>query len=175
MFSAFRSATDPRLQGWTAFRQNVHAEPRSVATAPDAHVRPRKRAGSSPGPASSNSGIWRLVAPNSRELGRSSCVYPSFARARAHVLELKDLVDEMVTTTMTGPTAWTHGWIVAVGDVVVMTTGRWYGAASSSRAAAAGTIQAFRNARVSDDPRHSAESGRRSNRVLTEAERALSW
>lgn len=175
VFSAFRSATDPRLRGWIAFRHDVHAEPRLPDIATDAHGRPRKRAGAAPGPDSGHAGIWRLLAPNSRELGRSSSVYSSFAGARAHVLELKDQVDDMVATTVTGPTAGTHGWIVTLDGVVVMTAGRWYGAASSSREAAAGTLRAFRNALVPDDPRHSAESGRRSSRVLTEAERALSW
>ena len=124
---------------------------------------------------SGHSGIWRLLASNSRELGRSSSVYGSFTGARAHVLELKDQCDAMVATVVTGPSAGTHGWVVTIGERVVMTAGRWYGAASASREAAAGTIEAFRVALVAEDARHATEAGRRGSRVLSEAERAQAW
>ena len=124
---------------------------------------------------SGHSGIWRLLASNSRELGRSSSVYGSFTGARAHVLELKDQCDAMVATVVTGPSAGTHGWVVAIGERIVMTAGRWYGAASASREAAAGTIEAFRVALVAEDARHATEAGRRGSRVLSEEERARAW
>jgi len=122
-----------------------------------------------------HSGIWRLLASNSRELGRSSSVYGSFTGARAHVLEIKDQCDAMVATVVTGPSAGTHGWVVTIGERVVMTAGRWYGAASASREAAAGTIEAFRVALVAEDARHATEAGRRGSRVLSEEERAQAW
>jgi len=124
---------------------------------------------------SGHSGIWRLLASNSRELGRSSSVYATFAGARAHVLELRDQCDAMVATVVTGPSAGTHGWVVTVGERIVMTAGRWYGAASASREAAAGTIEAFRIALVAEDARHATEAGRRGTRVLSEEERAQAW
>jgi hypothetical protein len=124
---------------------------------------------------SGHSGIWRLLASNSRELGRSSSVYGSFTGARAHVLELKDQCDAMVATVVTGPSAGTHGWVVTIGERIVMTAGRWYGAASASREAAAGTIEAFRVAVVAEDARHATEAGRRGSRVLSEEERAQAW
>ncbi|MBC7443794.1 MAG: hypothetical protein H7311_14965, partial [Ramlibacter sp.] len=161
VFSAFQSSADPRLHGWASFRQSVQAGARATATAPGASARPRATA---PGTRQTgHSGIWRLLASNSRELGRSSSVYGSFATARAHVLELKATVEDMVATTMTGPVAGTHGWMISVGEVVVMTSGRWYGAGSSSREAAFGTIEAFRNANVGEDARYSQGSGRRGN------------
>lgn len=175
VFFAFRSTADPRLQGWATFRQNVQPAGPVAAVVTDAQGRPRRRAGGAPGLAAGHSGIWRLLASNSRELGRSSSVYSSFAGARAHVLDLKNVVDDMEATTVTGPTSGTHGWVITVQGVVVMTTGRWYGAESSSREASVGTIQAFRNALVTDDPRQITETGRRGRRVLTEEEKALLW
>ena len=172
VFSAFESAADPRLHGWVAFResvQNVGTPVRAVA------VRDGHRAGPLLTGAPRHSGIWRLLASNRRELGRSSSVYATFSSARAHVLELKGQCDSMVATVVTGPKAGTHGWVISVGDVVVMTAGRWYGGASTSREASAGTIEAFHSALVGVDARHATEAGQRGNRVLSDEERALSW
>lgn len=194
VFSAFRSTTDLRLLGWAAFRENVRAgalagavagsPPGSPAESPTgilarAVMMPAQSRLSRPGRdgstlARAHSGIWRVLAPNSRELARSSSVYGSFAGARAHVLELKDLVDDMVAFPVTGPTAGTHGWIVRLGETIVMTSGRWYGGTSSSRDAAAGAIHAFRSAVVAEGARPCVEAGRRS-RALTDEEETLSW
>ncbi|MCI4659426.1 hypothetical protein [Cryobacterium zhongshanensis] len=210
VFSAFRSNSDPRLQGWVAFRQSVQAGSRTgellragaparagelardtgfarageLARTGDAELVPEGRdrprgvatvATVADSGHSGHSGIWRLLASNSRELGRSSSVYATFAGARAHVLELRDQCDAMVATVVTGPSAGTHGWVVTVGERIVMTAGRWYGAASASREAAAGTIEAFRIALVAEDARHATEAGRRGTRVLSEEERAQAW
>ncbi|MEC5150687.1 hypothetical protein [Cryobacterium sp. GrIS_2_6] len=192
VFSAFRSNADPRLQGWVAFRESVQSGARggdvarvsglartgelarTGTTDRVAEGRDRSR-GLATVADSGHSGIWRLLASNSRELGRSSSVYGSFAGARAHVLELKDQCDAMVATVVTGPSGGTHGWVVTIGERIVMTAGRWYGAASASREAAAGTIEAFRVALVAEDARHATEAGRRGSRVLSEAERAQAW
>jgi len=219
VFSAFRSNSDPRLQGWVAFRQSVQAGSRAgellragapartgelaragaparagelardtgfaragelartgdAELVPEGRDRPRGVATVADSGHSGHSGIWRLLASNSRELGRSSSVYATFAGARAHVLELRDQCDAMVATVVTGPSAGTHGWVVTVGERIVMTAGRWYGAASASREAAAGTIEAFRIALVAEDARHATEAGRRGTRVLSEEERAQAW
>jgi len=193
-FSAFRSTTDLRLVGWATFRENVRAGALAGAVAGSpagnpaespagslafavatvAQARPNRAGPDGSTLARAHSGIWRVLAPNSRELARSSSVYGTFAGARAHVLELKNRVDEMVVSLVKGPTAGTHGWIVRVGDVIVMTSGRWYGGASSSREAAVGAILAFRSARVAEGARPSVEDGRRS-RALTDEETALAW
>ncbi|KFF59445.1 hypothetical protein JF66_11185 [Cryobacterium sp. MLB-32] len=196
MFSAFRSTTDLRLIGWAAFRENVRAgalagavagspagnlagsmagpSGPAVAEAQSRGSRPGRPARDGSTLARAHSGIWRVLASNNRELGRSASVYGSFAGARAHVLELKDLVDDMVAETVTGPTAGAHGWIVRVGDRVVMTSGRWYGGPSSSREASVGAILAFRTAIVAEGARPSAEGGRRS-RAESDDEKSLSW
>ncbi|TFC83242.1 hypothetical protein E3T23_02365 [Cryobacterium cheniae] len=172
VFSAFKSAADPRLHGWVAFRESVQnvATPVRAVAIPDGH-----RAGPAVTGVPRHSGIWRLLASNSRELGRSSSVYVTFSSARAHVLELKGQCDSMVATVVTGPRAGTHGWVISVDGVVVMTAGRWYGAASTSREASAGTIEAFQSAIVAADARHATEAGQRGKRVLSDEERALSW
>ncbi|WP_167726490.1 hypothetical protein [Cryobacterium sp. TMT3-29-2] len=155
-----------------AFRESVQNLPAPVRAV---EVRDGHRAGPALTGLPGHSGIWRLLASNSRELGRSSSVYGTFSTARAHVLELKGQCDSMVTTVVTGPRAGTHGWVISVGGVVVMTAGRWYGAASASREASAGTIEAFHTAIVAADARHATESGQRGNRVLSDEERALAW
>ncbi|TFC80907.1 hypothetical protein E3T26_06665 [Cryobacterium sp. TMT1-21] len=166
VFSAFRSFSDPRLQGWVALREHLRAGA-ELADAREATMQPRlpRAAGAAASAAlAGESGIWRLLAPNNRELGRSSSVYGSFTAARTHVLALQAVVEDMVVTCVTGPSSGTHGWFVTVGDVPVMTSGRWYGAASSSREACNGALGAFPAAIVTEDPRPSADPGVRLTR-----------
>ena len=177
VFSAFSSASDPRLQGWVSFRAHLQADQPTAERLARAPRRDEARAeaGSDDG-WSARSGIWRLLASNSRELGRSSSVYSSFAAARAHVLALQARVDRMVATTVTGPSSGTHGWVVTVDDVAVMTSGRWYGTTSTTRDACAGALTAFRSALVMADARLMVEPGaRRPRRPSNDAELAGAW
>ena len=177
VFSAFTSSADPRLQGWLSFRGHLQADDVATIRTP----RPPRRGDSrgetaTDGAWSSRSGIWRLLASNSRELGRSSSVYATFGLARAHVIELQAGVDRMIATTVTGPTSGTHGWVVTVDDVAVMTSGRWYGTTSTTRDACAGALAAFRSALVTQDPRQMVEPGaRRPRRTSGDTELAGSW
>lgn len=186
VFSAFRSLFDPRLQGWAKFREHLQDSARVAEVVSqgisegisEAHRARQDRSGASlsgPTGVPAQSGIWRLLAANNREIGRSSSLYSSFARARAHVLQLQARVGDLTVTSVNGPTAGTHGWYIALDGVAVMTSGRWYGAAASSLEAAAGTIEAFRHAVVAADAHHLAGSGRRGHRVLTDEEKALAW
>jgi len=166
VFSAFNSASDPRLQGWLTFRSQLQSD----------DAAPERRVATARNAWSVRSGIWRLLASNSRELGRSSSVYTSFAAARAHVLALQAGVDDMVATTVTGPSSGTHGWVVTVDDVAVMTSGRWYGTTSTTRDACAGALAAFRGALVTAGPRLMVEPGaRRPRRPATDAELTGAW
>jgi len=166
VFSVFNSATDPRLQGWLSLRG--HLEPDNFAT--ERPVRSPRR-GDARGETAAEtsrapqSGIWRLLATNGRELGRSSSVYGAFAVARAHVLDLQSEVDRMVATTVTGPTAGTHGWVMSVDTVPVMTSGRWYATTSTTREACAGAREAFRSALVPADARQLVQPGARRPRA----------
>jgi hypothetical protein len=177
VFSAFASAADPRLQGWLSLRGHLQVD--AVATARPPRAAPRgdsRGQTATDGVAWARPGIWRLLASNSRELGRSSSVYPTFGLARAHVIDLQAGVDRMVATTVTGPTSGTHGWVVTVDDVAVMTSGRWYGTTSTTRDACAGALAALRTALVTDDPRRLvAPGGRRPRRSAGDPETTGSW
>ena len=165
-FSSFISATDPRLQGWLSHRGHLRAE--EFATD---RVVPSARRGSARSETATESGrtpqtgIWRLLASNGRELGRSSSIYGAFTVAQIHVLDLQAQVDRMVATTVTGPSAGTHGWVLSVDDIPVMTSGRWYGTTSTTRDACAGAREAFRDAFVMADARPLMRSGARRPRV----------
>ncbi|POH62442.1 hypothetical protein C3B61_16445 [Cryobacterium zongtaii] len=77
---------------------------------------------------------------------------------------------------VTGPVSGTHGWVVTVDNVAVMTSGRWYGTTSASRDACAGALAALRSAVVTADPRRMVEPGaRRSRRPRGDAELAGVW
>ncbi|TFD72652.1 hypothetical protein [Cryobacterium gelidum] len=166
VFSAFISATDPRLQGWLSHRGNLQANEYAsdrVVRSPssrDSRGETANDRGHAP-----QAGIWRLLAPNGREIGRSSSVYGAFTVAQTHVLDLQTRVDRMVATTVTGPSAGTHGWVMSVDDISVMTSGRWYGTTSTTKDACAGAREAFRNALVMADARRLMPSGARRPRL----------
>jgi predicted phage tail protein len=119
--------------------------------------------------------VWRLLASNNRELGRSAQTYNSFDAARAHVLQLQEQADALVVTAVPGTSAGTHGWLATIDDTAVMTTGRWYGATSSSLEAAAGTIAALRAAFVTICPRGAEAAGRRAGRDVKNPEPGSLW
>ena len=177
VFCAFTSAADPRLLGWLSLRGHLQSDEVAVARVPPAARRGAQRgAVATDGSWAAQSGIWRLLASNSRELGRSSSVYSSFALARAHVLALQLGVDRMAVTIVTGPESGTHGWVASLDDVAVMTSGRWYGTTSASRDACAGALTALRGAVVTIDPRRLGEPGaRRPRRPRDDAELAGAW
>lgn len=165
VFVSFRSMDDPRLTGWATNRERLG---NGSATAAIGNA--SRGPGSTPSRATRVStaaseeqgllGIWRLLASNNRELGRSASIYSSFAEARLHVLALQMLADDMVVSTVTGPSAGTHAWMVAVTDTIVMTSGRWYGAASAGREAGAASIRALQGAVVVDESRPGKAGGR---------------
>ncbi len=94
-------------------------------------------------------GIWRILASNNRELGRSARAYTSFESARTHVLRLRAGLDDLSVTSVTGGKPGMHGWYMSSRASAVITCGRWYGAAASSAEASAATISALRDAVVS--------------------------
>ncbi|SDZ33480.1 hypothetical protein [Herbiconiux ginsengi] len=159
VFSSFRAGGDPMLDSWNRFRQVV--APVSSAGSPE-------RAGSRPGVASTiasgaaeRTGIWRILATNNRELCRSAHVYPSFSSARAHVLQLRDRIDELVVTPVIGPRPGSRGWYMTLNGVVVVTCGRWYGAAASSAEAASASLEELARAAISEAARDVTAPGRR--------------
>lgn len=157
-FVSFRSMEDTRLTGWATNRERLGNGSATAAIGNPSRgpeLIPSRAARGSTAAAGERGllGIWRLLASNNRELGRSASIYASFAEARLHVLALQMLADDMVVSTVTGPSAGTHAWMVAVTDTIVMTSGRWYGAASAGREAGTASIRALQGAVVVDESR----------------------
>jgi hypothetical protein len=155
LFLAFASRSDPMQKAWTRFRDMfANDDPRDVANVSMSVSEPAKAT------ANGYSGIWRLLAPNNREVGRSAFLYRSFASSRAHVVELQANVDAMAVTTFDGPRAGTHGWFVSIDDVAVMTCGRWYETVGTSVEAVTRALDTLRFAVVTDAPRRFDALGR---------------
>ena len=157
LFMGFPSKEDPALVAWLALRERV-----------------ADAAGASPGPDFAPTrdaqvddrwlGIWRLLAPNNREIARSAFIYGSFTSARGNVLLLKETAPEMLAASFHGPTGGTHGWYVTVGSELAFTCARWYETAQLSLEAAAGAIRALGGAFVAEAP-HQFPSRRRNRAV----------
>lgn len=163
LFMGFPSKHDPALLAWLGLRERVAVEagalqmPEFAApSAPSAQGAPR-----APG-ADDWIGIWRLLAPNNREIGRSAFIYGSFEVAQANVTFLKHSAAELTPISFHGPTGGMHGWYVALKGRLVFTCARWYETGQLSLEAAAGAIQAMSGAFVSQGPHQF--SGRRRTR-----------
>lgn len=174
VFAAFSSMNDPRLQGWAKLRGQITAGSTFFEQVADVSTSPAT-AWNQPNLATVQAGIWRLVAANNRELARSSSVYSSFRAARAHVLRLQSLAEELVATSVTGPAAGTHGFLLTLNDTVVMTNARWYSAVSSSLDVAAATVLALAAASVMTDARSAGSPVKRPAAGRTETIQTASW
>ena len=173
LFSSFQSGADPQRQSWARFREQVNTSSNAILTA-GRHESTGSQMSSLPvaSNAEGESGIWRLLAPNNRELGRSSFLYGSFSAAHNHVLRMRG-VETLAVSTVTGPIAQSFGWFIALRGVPVMTCTKWFGSAAASNEAARSALAAFSEAVVTSSPLRSTSSGRRTNRtprVGTQAE-----
>lgn len=147
-FTEFLAADDPMLLAWARFRGTL-AGPSGV----DTHAHPVKAA-------HPQSGLWRLLATNNRELGRSFLLYRRYEAARAHVEQLQRDSGELAIELIHGPHNGSRGWIITAADAPVMTCSRWYSSSSAGAIAAAGALEAFRGALLTDAPDRSDASGR---------------
>lgn len=165
LFSAFQSGADPQRQSWARFREQVNTRSNAALTAVSSQLgmqTPVRATVASAG--DDESGIWRLLAPNNRELGRSSFLYGSFTAAHSHVLRLRGS-ESLTTTTVAGPLAQTFGWFISLKGVPVMTCTRWFGSAAASTEAAQAALAAFTVAVVGEAPLRATSSGRRTTRA----------
>jgi len=173
VFSSFHSLADPKLHGWATLRGQIKssadfAERAAPQTNPPAtRIRPNL--------ATVQAGVWRLLAPNKRELARSASVYSSFRVAHEHVLRLQELTAELVATSVVGPARGTHGFYLTLGGQIVMTNGRWYGAASASTEAAAAAIIALGAAAIATDVRSPMPVRKFPQGALPGTRSAVSW
>jgi hypothetical protein len=143
IFLGFPSTADRRFVGWKSFRESIAAGRRlddvGSTAAIDAGVIEFPRVG-----------IWRLVASNHRELGRSWAAYPSFRAARDHVVRLQSAVDEIEVSPIKGVSPSQNGWVASLHGEPVLSSGRWFGASSTSLHSAVTTLAAFETAVIAD-------------------------
>jgi hypothetical protein len=173
LFSAFQSGADPQRQSWARFREQVNTRSHAASTATSSSVVNRARAQAAPvaSTGQDESGIWRLLAPNNRELGRSSFLYGTFAAAHGHVLQLRE-AEGLVAATVSGPLAQSFGWFITLKSMPIMTCTRWYPNAAASTDAARAALAAFSVAVVGDAPLRATSSGRRTTRAPRPGARA---
>lgn len=168
-FTEFRSADDPMLRAWVRFRGSLAthlASAAAVRNQSQPQPQPQQQQ-PTPTPAVGRErppAMWRLLATNNRELGRSFVLYGSFDAAHAHVTRLQHASAELEVAIITGPLNASRGWVILHEGSPVMTCGRWYSSASTGIAAGAGALAAIPRAAISDDADRSAPSGRLSRR-----------
>lgn len=143
VFSTFRSSADPMFLSYARFNRVIGASVRRASPS-DAVAAPALVLGAEPAPGAALCGVWRILATNNRELGRSARAYKSFEAARTHVLALQAAVDELVTTSVSGGVPGMHGWFMSLRSVPVLTCGRWYGSAASGFEASLALREALR-------------------------------
>ena len=160
LFMGFPSKHDPALLAWLGLRERVAVQAGALQM-PEFAAPGAPGATRAPG-ADDWIGIWRLLAPNNREIGRSAFIYGSFEVAQANVTFLKHSAAELTPISFHGPTGGMHGWYVALEGRLVFTCARWYETGQLSLEAAAGAIQAMSGAFVSQGPHQF--SGRRRTR-----------
>jgi hypothetical protein len=163
VFSSFRSGHDPMLESWSRFREAVDPPVLApvAAHAPGQGLVPAAGGAASGG----RTGVWRLLATNNRELCRSAHIYPTFSGARAHVAVLRERIDDLVVTPVIGARPGSRGWYMTLNGVIVVTCGRWYGAAASSAEAASASLEALATAVIMEESRAVTAPGRRAGRA----------
>jgi hypothetical protein len=164
---AFPSKNDQRFRGWASFRDSIGSGRPVGDAAPPVTARRPADFGIVE---LSSVGIWRLLASNNRELARSWVAYPSFDAARADVTRLQGSVDELVVSIVRGETASQYGWLATLDGEPVISSGRWFGASSTSLHSALTTLADFALAAVSPAPVRATD---RRARALSDA--GSSW
>lgn len=166
VFSTFMSATDSRYLGWQAFGRQVHsqlgadsvratdssaAEGRSIDPNRSTDIRGVDQRVTNAGTSQvtpAQSGVWRLLAPNNRELARSARLYGSEVAAATHFIELQQLVHRLEIAVVHGAVHGAYAWVALLGSAMVMTAGRAYEGTAATRGAMGGALAALKTARV---------------------------
>lgn len=147
VFSTFTSATEPRFVSWRTFRRHVESQLVDPgATGGPASPEVARGVAREVGPTSATSarsGLWRLLAPNNRELARSALLYASADAAAVHVAELQELRVELDIRIVHGIAHGEYIWVALFGRQPVMTAARSYEGAAAVRSAAAGALAAL--------------------------------
>ena len=147
VFLAFPSTRDQKFRGWASFRDSIgQAKPVGGAVLAAAARRPAEHGIVE----LSSVGIWRLLASNNRELARSWNAYPSFEAARDDVARLHRVVGSLEVSVVRGESASQYGWLATLDGEPVISSGRWFGASSTSLQSAVTTLADFALAVVSE-------------------------
>lgn len=147
-FTQFLDTDAPMLLAWARFRSTLTGLPGSGGETRRAPTANRE------------SGLWRLLATNNRELGRSFLLYHRFEAARAHVEQLQAQREALSIEHVPGPIKGSRGWVVVAGGAPVMTCSRWYSSLSAGAEAASRALEAFGTASLADAADRSDASGR---------------
>jgi hypothetical protein len=167
VFLAFASKNDQRFRGWATFRESIgSAKPVGDALPPASARRPADHGIVE----LASVGIWRLLASNNRELARSWVAYSSFDAARDDVTRLQRSVEQLVVSVVRGESASQYGWLATLDGEPVISSGRWFGASSTSLHSALTTLADFALASVSPAPVRATD---RKARALSDA--GSSW
>jgi hypothetical protein len=138
----------PMLLAWARFRSTLTGLPGTGSGARRVAI------------ANQESGLWRLLATNNRELGRSFLLYHRFDAARTHVAELQAQHDTLAIEHVPGPIKGSRGWVILAVGAPVMTCSRWYSSLSAGSEAASRAMDAFASASLAASPDSSDASGR---------------
>lgn len=149
---AFADDRDPMLHAWLRFRDAVAAaEPveaerhLAVAAAPVGRLPQPRLVDDAP-----HITVWRLLAPNNRELARSARCYATPDDALAHLAALREHAGGLRVATVAGSQAERHGWYLSLGLVPVLTCSRWYGVQSASLESADAARRAMAEAPIEE-------------------------
>ncbi|MWB98605.1 hypothetical protein [Agromyces seonyuensis] len=80
--------------------------------------------------------VWRLLAPNNRELARSVDCAPTPGAARAALADVRARVGELELAVVVGLRGDRNGWLLVLDSAPMLCCSRWYGAGSSNLDAA---------------------------------------
>ncbi|WP_445996000.1 hypothetical protein ACUWEX_08920 [Okibacterium fritillariae] len=180
VFTSFAARTDPMLAAWSRFQSELDGvdaraprsgdAPESLGTTtargmsqPDTRAQLDARApldARSQADARTKAAralaepavVWRLLAPNNRELARSAHLYRTIADAERHAVQLQNTADDLDVTLVLGPRPGMRGWVAASRGVVVLTCGRWYGGAAANSESAAAAVQLIATAAIARSP-----------------------
>ena len=167
VFTSFAARTDPMLAAWSRFQAELDGAdaraqrsgntPASFATAaaemsqPDARAHADARTKDARALAEP-AVVWRLLAPNNRELARSAHLYRTIVDAERHAVQLQNTADELDVSLVLGPRPGMRGWVAAHRGIVVLTCGRWYGGAAANSESAAAAVLLIATAAIARSP-----------------------
>jgi hypothetical protein len=153
VFDTFRSATDPMLGSWLAFRARVLP----TAMAPE-FLSPR---GDDPVSRAGMYGVWRLLATNNRELGRGVALHPAPDEAWADAEKLSARAELLSPMTVRGDMSTRHAWALRLDGEPVLISSRWYESPSEAAAAARSARVQLGRAHIARAVNIGTRSGRR--------------